>query len=88
MHGAASKNLAILETLGRLSTLDPRQVAQVLSSMQAALGQLYGEVAEDAVKAGDVKRAVRLLRVAEKIDPGNAGRHKKRRLALEQEAAR
>lgn len=86
-HFAADRSLELLQRLGEKTSAVPREVTRLLSDQRAALGQLYAEVAEDAAKAGDHRRARRLLRLAANLDPGNARRYEDLRSGLREEGS-
>jgi proteasome lid subunit RPN8/RPN11 len=67
--------LARLEVLAR--TGSTQAFEKDLSLQKAALGQLYLELAGDAAKAGDMKRARRYLMTAATVDPANRARYEK-----------
>lgn len=83
-YARADTSLRTLVTLSRVGTVDTRELARSITAQQAALGQLYVELAEDVAKT-DVRRAQRLLQTAMTIDPGNAPRYERRRQELGRE---
>jgi hypothetical protein len=58
-------------------------MARVLSNNQAAVGQLYEEIATQAAKAGDTRRALRLLQAAKGVNPRSAQRYEQMREAIQ-----
>lgn len=81
-YGRANAALAALERIARTGPIDPRQMARALSNNQAALGQLYEEIATQAAKAGDPRRALRLLQAAKGVNPRSAQRYEQMREAI------
>jgi len=81
-YGRADATLATLERIARTGPIDPRKMAHVLSNNQAALGQLYEEIAAQAAKAGDTQRALRLLQAAKGVNPRSAQRYEQMREAI------
>ena len=67
---------------------DPARVLTALQSQSVVIGQLCVVMAEDSAQKGDLKRARRLLALAEKIDPGNRVHYVRKREALEKEKPR
>ena len=86
-HFAADRSLRLLQSLGERTSAIPREVTRMLSDQRAALGQLYAEVADDVARAGDKRRARRLLRLAATLEPGNARRYENKRAGLEEEGS-
>lgn len=74
-RGDASAALTQLQEASRRGTVNPADVAREMNDQRNALGALYGELAADAVHAGDLKRAKRLLATAASVDPGNRNRY-------------
>ena len=74
-RGDAYAALTQLEELGRRGTVNPADIAREINGQRNALGGLYSELAGDAVRAGDLKRAKRLLAAAASVDPGNRNRY-------------
>ena len=86
-HFAADRSLRLLQSLGERTSAIPREVTRMLSDQRAALGQLYAEVADDVARAGDNRRARRLLQLAANLDPGNARRYENKRSGLKEEGS-
>jgi len=61
---------------------DPRLTREALSRHEAALGQAFVELADAAAKAGDVRRARRLLLTAGHVDPSKRPLYEKKIAAL------
>lgn len=63
----------VLTKLGRGVRGDPRELAD----QRAGLGGIYGELATDVARAGDLDRARRLIDTAIRLDPANRARYEK-----------
>lgn len=74
-RGDAHAALARLEEAARQGALSPAEMTRDLGVVRAGLGALYAELAGDALRAGDVRRAERLLAVAASVDPANRARY-------------
>lgn len=74
---AAAVILQELTAGGRSRGPDPAELARDVAAQRNGLGQVYAELAADAVKAGDKDRARRLLHAAVRIDPGERARYEK-----------
>jgi hypothetical protein len=82
-RGDAHAALTELERASKQTSLDPVEVSRDLGLMRSALGALYAELAADGAKAGDVRRAQRLLTAAASVDPGNRARYEQQLKVLE-----
>jgi proteasome lid subunit RPN8/RPN11 len=76
-RSAAESVLARLEAAARRRDEGGGSGARDAAELRSGLGRLYAELAVDAVKAGDLARARRLLAAAAHLDPGNRGRYVK-----------
>jgi proteasome lid subunit RPN8/RPN11 len=82
-RGDAQAALTELERASKQVALDPVEVSRDLGLMRSALGALYAELATEGAKAGDMRRAQRLLTAAASVDPGNRARYEQQLKALE-----
>jgi hypothetical protein len=80
-RGDAAATLARLEEISRQGALGPAEMTRDLGALRAGLGGLYAELAAEADRAGDARRAQRLLAAAMSVDPGNRGRYEEQQKA-------
>jgi proteasome lid subunit RPN8/RPN11 len=80
-RGDAAATLARLEEITRQGAPGPAEMARDLGVVRAGLGALYAELAGEAARAGDARRAERLLSAAASVDPGNRERYEEQQKA-------
>ena len=74
-RGSAEATLAAIQSRTRQGAEVHANLAHEVAEQRAGLGGLYAELAADAAKSGDLRRAQRLLATAMHLDPANARRY-------------
>lgn len=67
--------LGRLEEMSRQGAQSPAEMSREIGVLRVSLGALYADLAADAVKAGDTRKAERMLTVASSVDPANRARY-------------
>ncbi len=76
-RSSAEALLAAIERATRQGGDARADLARDVAAQRSGIGGLYAELATEVVKAGDVRRAQRLLTTAALLDPGNRPRYEK-----------
>jgi proteasome lid subunit RPN8/RPN11 len=83
----AAQVLTQIERVTRRNSELKTDLSRDVSEQRSGIGNLYAELANDAVKTGDAARARRLLAVAAHLDPGNRSRYEKQLQSFDKTAS-
>ena len=74
-RGSAEAALAAIQRVTRQGAELRGDLVREVADQRAGIGVLYAELAADVAKAGDARRAKRLLATAARLDPGGRSRY-------------
>lgn len=74
-RGDAKAVLGRLEEMSRQGAQSPAEMSRDIGVLRVSLGALYADLAADAAKSGDARKAQRMLAVAASVDPANRARY-------------